>query len=117
MSREVGGVIGKEITVRGEISGREDLLVQGVIEGTVRLEAELIVGEGGLARADVDVRAITVEGQFDGNVKATEVATLRAGSNVTGTIGAPRVVIEEDALFCGHLNMDVGLEPGEGING
>jgi cytoskeletal protein CcmA (bactofilin family) len=107
---EAGGVIGKETTIRGEVTGRADLRVEGKVEGTVRLEAELIVGEGGTVAAEVDTAAMTVEGRFDGKAACSDVVTLRPGSRSTGTLTAPRVVIEEDALFDGTLDMDVGLE-------
>jgi cytoskeletal protein CcmA (bactofilin family) len=116
MAREVGGIIGKEITVRGEIDGREDLLVEGVVEGTVRLQAELIVGEGGVARVEADTAALTVEGRFEGAARCAEVVTLRAGSKTSGTIAAPRVVVDDEATFDGSIDMDVGLDAGEAGN-
>ena len=117
MAREVGGIIGKEITVRGEIEGREDLLVEGVVEGTVRLQAELIVGEGGAVRAEVDTQALTIEGHFDGTGVCSEVITLRPGSQSTGTLAEPRIVIEEEAVFDGTLDMETGLEAEEARHG
>jgi cytoskeletal protein CcmA (bactofilin family) len=115
-TREVGGIIGKELTVRGEIEGREDLLVEGVVEGQVRLAAELIVGEGGTVRATVEGQALTVEGTFDGTAACAEV-TLKPGSRTTGTIAGPRVVIEDEAIFDGVLDMETGLQTGEGAHG
>ena len=117
MAKDVGGVIGREITVRGEIEGREDLLIQGVVEGTVRLQAELIVGEGGTAKADVQVTTMTVEGTFDGTVACDDVIRLVEGSHTTGTVTAPRVVIDDGAVFTGTLQMDVGLEADEATHG
>jgi len=114
MAKEVGCVIGREITVRGEIEGREDLLVVGVVEGTIRLQAELIVGEGGAVKGEVATEALTVEGRFDGTAECADVVALRAGSSSTGSLTAPRIVIDEDALFTGILVMDVGLEATDG---
>lgn len=109
MTREVGGIIGKDITIRGEVLGSDDLLVEGIVEGTVKLDAELIVGEGGHVKADISAKTLTVEGGFDGVAKCSELVTLRSGAKVRGTIAAPCVVFEEDATFDGMLEMDVGL--------
>jgi cytoskeletal protein CcmA (bactofilin family) len=117
MSRDVGAVIGKDITVRGEIEGREDLRIDGVVEGTVRLEAELIIAAGGSASAEVDVSAITVEGAFDGTVTCHDLVRLAPGCNVTGTITSPRVVIDDGAVFTGTLEMDTGIEADEASHG
>ena len=117
MAREVGGIIGKEITVRGEIEGREDLLIEGVVEGSVRLQAELIVGEGGRAKLDVDATSMTVEGELDGTVTCADLVRLAPGSRTTGSIAAPRVIIDDGAVFTGTLDMDVGIEAGEAANG
>lgn len=107
---EAGGVIGRETTIRGEVEGREDLRVEGIIEGTIRLQAELVVGEAGTVRAEVEAASLTVEGRFDGKVACSELVTLRPGSHSSGVITAPAVVIEEQAVFDGTLDMEVGLE-------
>jgi len=117
MSDEAGGVIGKETTIRGEVIGREDLRVEGRIEGTVRLEAELIVEEGGTVAAEVESAALTVAGSFDGKATCSDLVTLRQGSHATGTITAPQVVIEDGAVFDGTLEMDVGLDAAAQGNG
>jgi cytoskeletal protein CcmA (bactofilin family) len=117
MAKDVGAIIGRDIIVRGEIEGREDLRVEGVVEGTVHLQAELIVGEGGTAKADVHVSTMTVEGTFDGTVACDDVIRLAPGSHTTGTVAAPRVVIDEGAVFTGALEMDVGIDADEAAHG
>lgn len=119
MAKDTSAVIGKAITVRGEIEGREDLQVEGVIEGRVRLEAELRVATGGKVTGEVWAKVLTVEGRFDGTAECDEVAHLQPGCDATGTLTSPRVVIEDGAVFNGTLDMDVGPEPvpGEVRNG
>ena len=111
MANDGTAVIGKAITVRGEIEGRQALRVEGQVEGHIRLEAELVVGEGGTVKGEVHVAVLTVEGHFDGTAACDEIAHLMPGCDVTGTISSSRVVVEDGALFTGTLDMDVGSEP------
>jgi len=114
MANDGTAVIGKAITVRGEIEGTEDLRVEGTVEGNVRLEAGLVVGAGGTMKGEARVAVLTVEGRFDGQAACDEVAHLLPGCDATGTIASPRVVIEDGAVFTGTLDMDVGPEPATG---
>jgi len=114
MANDGTAVIGKAITIRGEIEGRQDLRVEGVVEGHVRLDAELVIGEGGTVKGEAHVAVLTVEGHFDGIAMTDELAHLMPGCDATGTITSPRVVIEDGALFTGTLDMDVGAEPAPG---
>ena len=109
MANEVRAVIGKDITIKGEIEGGEDLLIEGVVEGTIHLDAELIVGPEGQVRAQVEAALLTVEGALDGEVSVSEVARLAPGCRMTGVLTSGRVVIEDGANFTGRLDMDTGL--------
>lgn len=111
MANDGTAVIGKVITVRGEIEGRQDLRIEGVVEGHVRLEAELVIAEGGSMKGEVKAAVLTVEGRFDGTATCDELAHLRPGCDATGTLTSGRVVIEDGAVFTGTLDMDVGSEP------
>jgi cytoskeletal protein CcmA (bactofilin family) len=110
MSREVGAVIGREVTIRGEIECHEDLLIQGTIDGRIESDAELIVGVEGIVRAEVVATLLTVEGTLDGEIDCSERMRLADGSHTTGVIRATRIVIDEGAVFTGTLEMDVGFE-------
>lgn len=114
MSNEFGAVIGKDIIVRGEIQGTEDLLVEGRVEGTIKLESELVVGETGVVEADVEAVAFSLEGEFNGTASCTEIISLVNGCHGKGEISAPRIVIEEGAVFTGQLNMETGIVEGRG---
>lgn len=114
MSDEFGAVIGKDIIVRGEIEGSEVLLVEGRVEGTVRLDSELVVGQSGRVSAEVNAVALTIEGEFDGTAACSDIVTLVAGCHGTGELKAPRIVIEEGAVFTGRLNMETGIREGRG---
>lgn len=101
--------IGPGISVNGRLSGSDDVVVFGAVEGTVSLETTLRVEEGGRVVADVDVASIAILGELNGEVVAREVIELKAGCLVTGNLRAPRVIIEEGARFKGNIDMDVQL--------
>lgn len=98
--------IGPSITIRGEVSGDEDLLVQGRVDGSVDLkENSVTVGQEGQVKADIKARVITVEGKVEGNLNADEQVILRSSARVQGDIKAPRVVLEDGASFRGGVDM------------
>lgn len=98
--------IGRSITIRGEVSGDEDLLIQGRIDGSVDLkEQSVTVGREGRVKADITGRVVTVEGEVEGNLKAQEQVVLRNSARVEGDITAPRVVLEDGASFRGLVEM------------
>jgi cytoskeletal protein CcmA (bactofilin family) len=98
--------IGRSIVVKGEVSGDEDLLIQGRIEGSVDLEKHTVtVGPDGHVKADITGRHVTVEGRVEGDLRALEQVVLRASAKVQGDITAPRVVLEDGAAFKGGVDM------------
>jgi cytoskeletal protein CcmA (bactofilin family) len=104
--------IGSKVTVKGSISGNQDLVVQGRVEGRVGLDNRLTVEEEGTVAADVEVTEATVKGELRGDVIATKGAILHPTARVVGSIRAPRLVIEEGAHFSGNIEMDVELPAG-----
>lgn len=98
--------IGRSITIRGEVTGDEDLLIQGRIEGAVDLKQHSVtVGHEGQVKADIIGRVITIEGRVEGNLRADEQVVLRSSAQVQGDIVAPRVVLEDGARFRGGVDM------------
>ncbi len=98
--------IGRSIRIRGEVSGDEDLLIQGHVDGTVNLKQHaLTVGSEGEVKADVTARLITVEGRVEGDLTAEEQLILRGSAEVDGDLTAPRVVLEDGARFRGGIDM------------
>jgi cytoskeletal protein CcmA (bactofilin family) len=118
MARDGAAVIGKEITVRGEVEGRQDLRIEGQVEGQVRLQAEVRVAEGGRLAGEVDADVLAVEGRFEGTATCAGRVHLLAGCDAAGTLQSGRIVIDEGAIFNGTLDMDVGpAAPGEAKHG
>ena len=101
--------IGQGVSVNGRLSGNDEVVVFGSIEGNVVLENVLTVEEGGRVVADIDVVSIVVRGQVNGEVVAHDVIELQEGCLVTGNLRAPRIIIQEGARFQGNIDMDVQL--------
>jgi len=99
--------IGPGITVNGRISGDEDVVVFGRVEGEISITANLIVEAGGVVVGTIESQTLTVRGTVQGDAVVQDVATLEAGSVFEGTLRAPRIVIEEGARFQGDIDMDV----------
>lgn len=99
--------IGQGISINGRLSGNDEVVVFGSIEGNVVLENLLTVEEGGKVVADIDVVSIVVRGQVNGEVVARDVIELQEGCVVTGNLRAPRIIIQEGARFKGNIDMEV----------
>jgi cytoskeletal protein CcmA (bactofilin family) len=103
--------IGRSITLRGDVTGDEDLLIQGHVEGTVNLRQHSVtVGSEGEVVASIVGRVVTVEGRVEGDISGTEQVILRSSALVKGDIRAPRLVLEDGARFRGLVDMGEGEE-------
>ena len=98
-------VIGPKIKLLGELSGDEDVLVEGQIEGEIRISRDLRVGTGGVVKAKVSAQSIIVSGEIVGDCEATGRVELQSTGKLTGNIRAPKIVIAEGAMFRGNSDM------------
>jgi len=99
-------VLGKSVMVKGQIISREDLTIDGEVEGTVELqENRLTVGPNGRVSASVKAREIVVLGTIHGNVEATEKIDIRKEAKLVGDIKTQRIVIEDGAYFKGSIDI------------
>ena len=104
--------IGKSVLIKGELSGSEDLTIEGQVEGLIELkEHVLTVGPHGRIRAQIFAKAVVVLGEVVGNIKASDKVSLRNTGVVEGDIVAPRVAIAEGARFRGKIDMLRGVRP------
>lgn len=104
---EATAVIGKSVQIRGEVKGNEDLVVEGVVEGTITLSGNrLTVGQHARVKANVVGRDVIVLGVLEGDVQATGRVELRAGSHVSGNIRAARLSVEDNAIYSGKVELD-----------
>jgi cytoskeletal protein CcmA (bactofilin family) len=100
------GHIGKSVQIRGELTGSEDLYLDGEIEGTVDLrDHALIIGPNGKIKAGITARDLVVHGRVEGNVTATGRVDLRKSSTLIGDISTQRIVIEDGAFFKGAIDI------------
>jgi cytoskeletal protein CcmA (bactofilin family) len=98
--------IGKSVVIKGELSGSEDLTIEGHVEGRIELrENVLTIGPNGKIRAEVFAKSVVVLGEVVGNVTASEKVDIRDAGSVDGDIISPRVAIAEGAHFRGSVDM------------
>lgn len=104
---EATAVIGKSVQIRGEVKGNEDLIIEGLVEGTITLnEHRLTVGANARVTANVAARDVVVQGLLNGDIHAVGRVELRAGSHVNGDIRAARLSVEDNAIFSGKVELD-----------
>lgn len=98
--------IGSTISITGDLTGEEDLLIEGKLEGKIECHRHSItVGKNGRIKGDIFGRIITVEGTVEGNLFGDEQLRIRQSGTVRGNIVAPRVALEDGANFKGSIDM------------
>jgi len=100
-------VIGSSIIIDGEISGDEDLVVQGTVKGKISLKESLYVESSGVVEADIETQNVEVSGKVTGNINASDKVELKTDCRVIGDIKAPRILIADGASFKGNVDMDM----------
>jgi cytoskeletal protein CcmA (bactofilin family) len=104
--------IGKSVVIKGELSGSEDLYVDGNVEGSIELRNHsLTVGPNGHVKASVSAKAVVIQGKLEGSVTASERVELRKSALVTGDVVTQRIAIEEGAFLKGKV--DIQKEAGK----
>jgi cytoskeletal protein CcmA (bactofilin family) len=100
-------MIGPSITIKGEVSGEEDLLIEGKVEGNINLNGnQVAVGASGKVSADIQAKTAKIDGEVTGDITANEKVVISKSGNVRGNIVAPRVTLEDGAIFKGSIDMD-----------
>jgi cytoskeletal protein CcmA (bactofilin family) len=112
MASEPPGVIGKGISIRGNLSGGGDLIIEGTVEGQISLNNHLTIEETGVVQADIEAERLTIKGEMSGNIIASDRVAIMANAKVMGDIKSPIVVIEDGAGFKGNIEMDVPIPDG-----
>jgi cytoskeletal protein CcmA (bactofilin family) len=112
--------IGKSISIKGDLTGNEDIVIEGTVEGKVDLpNNQLTVGADGTVRAEVNAKAVVVVGKVTGNVQGTERIEIQATGVVDGDVMAPKLIVAEGAVVNGSIKMSgkVGAASGGGGGG
>jgi cytoskeletal protein CcmA (bactofilin family) len=98
--------IGKSVLVKGELSGSEDLYLDGEVEGSIELRGHsLTIGPHGRVHANVHARDVVVHGKVEGNIRGTDRVELKKSAILMGDIFTQRIVIEEGAFFKGGIDI------------
>src|SRR5215471_113607 len=109
---DVAAHIGKSVVVKGELSGSEDLYLDGEVEGTIELrDHSLVVGPNGRIRANISAREVIVHGKAEGNITCTERVELKKSCVLVGDITTQRIVIEDGAFFKGSVDLHRESKP------
>jgi cytoskeletal protein CcmA (bactofilin family) len=109
-----GGVITSTLVIKGEIRGREDLYIDGEVQGTIHLtDGRVTIGPHGKIAADVDAREVVVRGTVKGSVRGRERVEIGRTGEVRGDISTIRIAIEEGAQI--HSKVEIA-RPDESRN-
>jgi cytoskeletal protein CcmA (bactofilin family) len=108
------GNIGKSVIIKGDLSGSEDLTIEGAVEGKIELRQNILtIGPNGKIKAQIFAKAVVVNGEVAGNITATERVDIRDNGSVDGDLSAPRIAIADGAHFRGSIDMQRGTKAGE----
>lgn len=100
--------IGKSLHIKGELSGNEDLTIEGRVEGKIVLNGQNVtIGQNGRVTAEIQAKSVLVGGDVKGNITADDKVEVAATGTMLGDIRAPRVVLADGAHFKGSIDMDV----------
>ena len=106
-ANEPAGWLGSSVRVKGDITGTEDLLIDGAGEGTIQLDGrKLTVGTGAKVTADISARDVVVLGYVKGNVRASGRIEIKKDGSVIGNLTTAQIMIEDGADFKGSIEID-----------
>ena len=104
-------MIGATIKIKGNVTGAENLVIEGKVDGSVELaDHDLTIGQTGEVVANITAKTVIIEGQITGDVTGSEKVILTKSGRVNGNIVAPRVTLEDGAKFKGSIDMDPGTD-------
>ena len=107
LGQETPATIGTTIKISGDISGDENLIVHGEVEGSITLvQNNVTVGKDGQVKANVHARIIDIGGKVDGDLQGTEQVIIRKYGDIRGNVIAPRVTLEDGCRFKGSIDME-----------
>jgi cytoskeletal protein CcmA (bactofilin family) len=97
--------LSSDVEIKGSIKFHEELLIDGKVEGKIKSDGVLTIGENADIRAEIKVKSITVYGKVQGNITVGERCELKSTATMQGDLKAPRLVIEEGATFIGQSEL------------
>jgi cytoskeletal protein CcmA (bactofilin family) len=98
--------VGKSVSIKGELSGGEDLIIEGRVEGQIKLRNHnLEIGPHGAIKGEIRAKNLTVNGRVDGNISTEQLVEIKASGSVVGDIESSRISIADGAYFKGNANL------------
>lgn len=108
--------IGKSVIIKGDLTGSEDLTIEGQVEGKIELRQNILtIGANGKIKAQIFAKVVIVQGEVQGNITATERIDIRDNGSVDGDLSSPRIAIADGAHFRGSIDMQ--RQPGKAAAG
>lgn len=99
-------IFGSSLVFKGELSADEEIIIQGTVEGTIaHHKKNVTVGQHGRVNALIHAKSITIQGYVNGDIHGDDIVIMTDGSEVSGNIYCPRVMMEDGALFNGTIQM------------
>ena len=99
------GFLSSEVSIQGDLSFRNELLIDGKVNGKINATGTLIVGKSARIRGEVRVKSVTIQGTIEGNVFASERCALEPGATLRGDVESPRLALDENASFTGRAKI------------
>lgn len=99
------GFLSSEVSIEGDLSFRNELLIDGKVNGKINAAGALTVGRNARVRGEVRVKSLTVQGTIEGNVFASERCVLEPGATLRGDVESPRLALDENASFLGRAKI------------
>jgi len=99
------GFLSSEVSIEGDLSFRNELVIDGKVNGKINATGTLIVGKSARIRGEVRVKSVTVQGTIEGNVFASERCVLEPGATLRGDVESPRLALDENASFLGRAKI------------
>lgn len=99
-------IIGKGLTLKGDIVCHENLTIEGTVEGTITTEQQMSVGRNGSVKADINAQNVRIEGSVQGSIRATGKVEILSGGSFCGELSGKRLVIQEGAVLQAEVKME-----------
>jgi len=98
-------LIGKTLLIKGEVFSDDEILIEGKIQGKIKVKNRVIIGTNGNVEADIEAREVVIRGKVTGNVKGGQRVEIVPAGVLNGNINSPRVVIADSGIFEGNIEM------------
>jgi cytoskeletal protein CcmA (bactofilin family) len=108
MPTQSSALLSRGVSIKGSVKFLNELLIDGEVEGTIDSMGTLTIGEHARIRGEIRAKSVKLRGTVEGNSFVTERCELQAGCTLRGDIEAPRLMVDENATFCGSARIGTG---------